>query len=167
MDTNTTLRLRLRFYKDVEKNIEDVHEIFEKSVKNNEGNYLIKVYENHIWFYVVESKKRIWSPHLHLELEQKSEKTTHIRGLFGPDQTLWTFFMFFHFIIAGTFVLFGMFAYSKYTLKQSYKTDILVMVAMVIIWFVLYFIAKELQKKGNNQMNEMENLFLKLINQSL
>lgn len=163
MDTNTTIRLRLRFYKDVEKNIEDVHEIFEESVKKNEGDFLIKVYENHIWFYVEESKKRIWSPHLHLELEQKSEKTTHIRGLFGPDQTLWTFFMFLHFIIAGAFVLFGMFAYSNYSLKQSYTTDIIVMAAMVIIWFVLYFIAKELRKKGNDQMNEMENLFLKII----
>ncbi|KAB1156629.1 hypothetical protein [Flavobacterium luteum] len=163
MDTNTTIRLRLRFYKDVEKNIEDVHEIFEKSIKSNEGNFLIKVYENHIWFYVVESKKRIWSPHLHLELVPKSEKTTHIRGLFGPDQTLWTFFMFLHFIIAGTFVLFGMFAYSNFSLKQSYTTDIMVMAAMVIIWFVLYYIAKELRKKGNDQMNEMENLFLKII----
>lgn len=163
MNTNTTIRLRLRFYKDVKKNIEDVHEIFEESVKKNEGDFLIKVYENHIWFYVEESKKRIWSPHLHLELEQKSEKTTHIRGLFGPDQTLWTFFMFLHFIIAGAFVLFGMFAYSNYSLKQSYTTDIIVMAAMVIIWFVLYFIAKELRKKGNDQMNEMENLFLKII----
>ena len=163
MDTNTTIRLWLRFYKDVEKNIEDVHEIFEKSVKNNEGNYLIKVYENHIWFYVVESKKRIWPPHLHLELEQKSEKTTHIRGLFGPDQTLWTFFMFIHFIIAGTFVLFGMFAFSNYSLKQSFSTDISVMLVMVFVWFVLYYIAKELRKKGNDQMNEMENLFLRII----
>ena len=163
MDTNTTLRLRLRFYKDVEKNIEDVHEIFEKSVKNNEGNYLIKVYENHIWFYVVESKKRIWSPHLHLELVPKSEKTTHIRGLFGPDQTLWTFFMFLHFIIAGAFVLFGMFAFSNYSLKQSFSTDISVMLVMIFVWFVLYYIAKELRKKGNDQMNEMENLFLRII----
>lgn len=163
MDTNTTIRLRLRFYKDVEKNIEDVHEIFEESVKKNEEDFLIKVYENHIWFYVVESKKRIWSPHLHLELEPKSEKTTHIRGLFGPDQTLWTFFMFLHFIIAGAFVLFGMFAFSNYSLQQSFSTDIIVMAAMVIIWFVLYFIAKELRKKGNDQMNEMENLFLKII----
>jgi hypothetical protein len=153
----------LRFYKDVEKSIEKVHDVFEESVKKNEGDFLIKVYENHIWFYVTASKKRIWSPHLHLELEQKSEKTTHIRGLFGPDQTLWTFFMFLHFIIAGAFVLFGMFAYSNYSIKQSYSTDIIVMAAMVIIWFVLYFIAKELRKKGNDQMNEMENLFLKII----
>ena len=163
MNTNTTIRLRLRFYKDVEKNIENVHEIFEQSAKNYEGDFLIKVYENHIWFYVEESKKRIWSPHLHLELVPKSEKTTHIRGLFGPDQTLWTFFMFLHFIIAGTFVLFGMFAFSNYSLKQSFSTDISVMLVMVFVWFVLYYIAKELRKKGNDQMNEMENLFLKII----
>ncbi len=163
MDANNEIRLRLRFYKDVDDNIENVQQKFENYSKNDLTDFAINVHENHIWFYAVGIKKRYWSPHLHLQLEPKTEKETHIRGLFGPDQTLWTFFMFLHFIVAGIFTIFAMFAYSNYTLKQPVTLDVLIMLLMVIVWFLLYFIAREVRKKGNEQMNEMEHLFLKII----
>mgnify|MGYP000846010405 CR=1 FL=1 len=163
MDANNEIRLRLRFYKDVDDNIENVQQKFENYSKNDLTDFAINVHENHIWFYAVGIKKRYWSPHLHLQLEPKTEKETHIRGLFGPDQTLWTFFMFLHFIVAGIFTIFAMFAYSNYTLKQPVTLDVLIMLLMVIVWFLLYFIAREVRKKGNEQMNEMERLFLKII----
>jgi hypothetical protein len=162
MDANNEIRLRLRFYKDVDDNIENVQQKFENYSKNDLTDFAINVHENHIWFYAVGIKKRYWSPHLHLQLEPKTEKETHIRGLFGPDQTLWTFFMFLHFIVAGIFTIFAMFAYSNYTLKQPVTLDVLIMLLMVIVWFLLYFIAREVRKKGNEQMNEMERLFLKI-----
>ncbi|MBK9223865.1 MAG: hypothetical protein IPO23_02920 [Flavobacterium sp.] len=163
MDANNEIRLRLRFYKDVDDNIENVQQKFENYSKNDLTDFAINVHENHIWFYVIGPKKRFWSPHLHLQLEPKTEKETHIRGLFGPDQTLWTFFMFLHFIVAGIFTIFAMFAYSNYTLKQPVTLDVLIMLLMVIVWFLLYFIARQVRKKGNEQMNEMERLFLKII----
>lgn len=163
MNTNNTIRLRLRFYKDVEENIETLQEKFKNYSKNSLDNIKINVCENHIWFYIIGIKKHYWSPHLQLELEPKNENETHIRGLFGPDQTLWTFFMFLHFIIAGIFTIFGMIAYSNYTLKQSYIMDVVVMVIMIVVWFLLYFIAKQIRFKGNGQMNELESLFLKII----
>ena len=163
MDANNEIRLRLRFYKDVDDNIENVQQKFENYSKNDLTDFAINVHENHIWFYVIGPKKRFWSPHLHLQLEPKTEKETHIRGLFGPDQTLWTFFMFLHFIVAGIFTIFAMFAYSNYSLKQSATLDVLIMLLMVIVWFLLYFIARQVRKKGNEQMNEMERLFLKII----
>ena len=163
MDANHEIRLRLRFYKDVDESIENVQQKFELYSKKDLSDFIINVHENHIWFYVVGIKKRFWSPHLHLQLEPKTEKTTHIRGLFGPDQTLWTFFMFLHFIVAGIFTIFAMFAYSNYTLKQPVFMDVMVMTTMVLVWFSLYFIARQIRKKGNGQMNEMEQLFLKII----
>ena len=163
MDANNEIRLRLRFYKDVDDNIENVQQKFENYSKNDLTDFAINVHENHIWFYVIGPKKRFWSPQLHLQLEPKTEKETHIRGLFGPDQTLWTFFMFLHFIVAGIFTIFGMIAYSNCTLKQSYIMDAVVMALMVIVWFLLYFIARQIRWKGNSQMNDLENLFLKII----
>lgn len=163
MDTDNTIRLRLRFYKDVEENMEMLQEKFKNYSKNSLDNIKINACENHIWFYIIGTKKHYWSPHLHLQLEPKNENETHIRGLFGPDQTLWTFFMFLHFIVAGIFTIFAMFAYSNYTLKQSATKDVLVTLLMVIVWFLLYFIARQVRKKGNGQMNEMERLFLKII----
>lgn len=163
MDTNNTIQLRLRFYKDVEENIDNVQQKFEEYAKNNPTDFTINVYENHIWFNVVGAKKKLWSPNLYLQLKPKNEKKTHINGLFGPDQVLWTLFVFTHFIVAGIFVIFGMFAYSKYSIKLPFYEDLMIMGLMVFIWFSLYFIARQMRKKGYIQMNEMEILFLEII----
>ncbi|HLF51137.1 hypothetical protein [Flavobacterium sp.] len=163
MDANNEARLLLRFYKDVEENIDTVLQKFEDYKKNNLNDCLLKIKHNHIWLDISDSKKEYWSPHLHLELEEKSENETHIRGLFGPEPTLWTFFMFLHFIIAGVFVIFTGIAYSNHVLKSPIQMNLVVMGLMVIIWFLLYFIAKQIRFRGHEQMNDLEKVFLEII----
>jgi hypothetical protein len=163
MDANNEIRLRLRFYKDVEENIDVVRQKFEDYKVNCSEDCHIKIKHNHIWMNIPEQKREYWSPHLHLELEPKGYNETHIRGLFGPEPTLWTLFMFLHFMVAGIFVIFSAIAYSNYVLKQPTTMDLVVMLLMVIVWFLLYFIAKQIRLKGNDQMNELEGKFLKIL----
>jgi len=170
MDANNEIRLRLRFYKDVEENVESVREKFENYKNNCTKDCQLKIKHNHIWMNMPDAKREYWSPHLHLELESKDNNETHIRGLFGPEPTLfgpeptlWTLFMFLHFIVAGIFVIFSAIAYSNYVLKQPTTMDLIVMLLMVIVWFLLYFIAKQIRFKGNGQMNELEGKFLEIL----
>lgn len=163
MDTNNELRLRLRFYKDVPESINLVLQKFEDYKKSNCDDFSVKTGGTHIWLNIKENKRAYYSPHLHLELEPKNENETHIRGLFGPDPTLWTFFMFLHFIIAGVFLIFSGIAYSDYVLKNSITFDLIVIGLMIFSWFLLYFIAKQIRENGHDQMNELETLFLKII----
>ncbi|HWR94221.1 MAG TPA: hypothetical protein VN192_03365 [Flavobacterium sp.] len=163
MDTNNEIRLLLRFYKDVDDKMENVIQKFKNFTEYDKSHFNIKLCDDHIWFYIIGDKKQYWSPHLHLQLESKENNKTHIRGLFGPDQTLWTFFMFLHFIVAGIFIIFGMIGYSHYSLKQSIISDIVIMFLMVVVWFLLYIIARQIRSNGNGQMNELEELFLKII----
>jgi hypothetical protein len=37
------------------------------------------------------------------------------------------------------------------------------MVLMVVVWFLLYFIAKQIRKNGNEQMNRLEGKFLEIL----
>ncbi|QBN18655.1 hypothetical protein [Flavobacterium nackdongense] len=163
MDANNEIRLRLRFYKDVNENIASVRQKFEQFKLTNSKDYHLKTKHNHIWINMPESKREYWSPHLHLELEAKENNETHIRGLFGPDPTLWTLFMFLHFMVAGIFVIFSAIAYSDYVLKQPTAMDLIVMLLMVIVWFLLYFIARQIRFQGNGQMNELEAKFLEIL----
>jgi H+/Cl- antiporter ClcA len=163
MDANNEMRLLLRFYKDISENVERLKSKFEISSREKSNEYAIKIKGNHVWISIIGSAKRYWSPHLHLELEAKNEKETHIRGLFGPDQALWTLFMFLHFIIAGIFVIFCGIAYSNYVLKLSTTFDFVVMVLMIVVWFLLYFIAKQIRKNSNEQMNRLEGKFLEIL----
>lgn len=162
METSNNVRLRLRFYKDVEEEINLVRNKFEDYAQKLSGEFKIVVCDDHIWMNVIGEKRQYWSPHLHLELESK-ENHTHIRALFGPSQTLWTFFMFLHFLVAGVFIIFGMILYSNLTLKQPFIMDLLVMGLMVIVWFLLYFIARQIRSNGYGQMDELEALFLKIL----
>ncbi|SHG07829.1 hypothetical protein SAMN05444396_104190 [Flavobacterium segetis] len=163
MDANKEIRLRLRFYKDVMINTTVLSQKFAIYAKSNPQDYFIKTRGTHIWINIIGSEKRYYSPHLHLELEAKSENETHIRGLFGPDPTLWTLFMFLHFVIAGIFLIFTGIAYSNSVLNKSYTSDFVVLTLMVLSWFLLYFIAKQIRSNGNDQTHELEKVFFKIL----
>ena len=163
MDSNNEIRLRLRFYKDVPENLESVLLKFENYKINCTEDCHLKIKHNHIWMNMPELKREYWSPHLHLELETKNTNETHIRGLFGPEPTLWTLFMFLHFMVAGIFIIFSAIAYSNYILKLPTTMDFIVMALIVFIWFLLYFIAKQIRFKGNRQMNQLEAKFYKIL----
>lgn len=166
METDNKIRLRLRFFKDIEENIDVVRQKFIDYRKVISTDFYIKIRENYIQFTISGEKQQYWSPHLSIvleEMEGNEKNATHIRGLFGPAQTMWTFFMFLHFFIAGTFLLFAMFAYSNYTIKEPIMMDLIIMFVMVFVWFLLYVIARQLREKGNDQMKDLENEFEKIM----
>ena len=149
MNTEDSIRLRLRFYKDIDENIEVVRQKFVNYSKEISPDFLMKIRNNHIQFTIKGEKQRYYSPHL--------------RGLIGPAQTMWTFFIFLHFIIAGIFLTFLMFAFSDYALKQPIVNDVIVMLVMVICWILLYVIARQTRENGYGQMEELEKECQKII----
>jgi hypothetical protein len=163
MDANNEIRLRLRFYKEVNQNIDSLRQKFIEFTTTKSPDYILKIKEYHIWINIKGIKKAYWSPHLHLEMESKGENQTHIRGLFGPDPGLWTFFMFLHFMIAGIFIIFAGIAYSDYVLNKPTASDFVVMSMMIFAWFLLYVIAKQIRSKGEKQMNDIEKVFLEIL----
>jgi hypothetical protein len=163
MELDNSIVLRPRFNKDVAL---PMHEILEHAAKIKEevkSDYRVKISDHHIFLFITLAKRKYYSPHLHLELEENEDKTTHIKCLFGPDQTIWTFFMFLHFFVAGVFLVFAMFAISDWMLKASLTKDLIVMGLMVVVWFLLYFIAKQIRYQGRHQITELMRLFLRIV----
>ncbi len=66
-------------------------------------------------------------------------------------------------MVAGIFIIFSGIAYSNYVLKMPTTTDFVIMLLVVLVWFLLYFIAKQIRFKGNEQMNELEAKFLEIL----
>ncbi|WP_396192340.1 hypothetical protein [Flavobacterium sp.] len=163
MELDNNVVLRPRFHKDVDLSICEIIE--RASIVKQEviDDYRVKISDHHIFLFITYAKRCYYSPHLHLELTENEDKTTHIKCLFGPDQTVWTFFMFLHFIVAGIFIVFGMFAVSDWMLKVSITSDLVVMGLMVVVWFLLYFIAKQIRYNGRHQIHELMRLFLRII----
>jgi len=166
MNTDNSIALRLRFYKDINETVDTVRQKFIDYKKHLPEDYLMKIRKNYIQFTVVGEKQRYWSPYLTIELEEKEGSNgniTHLKGLFGPAQTMWTFFIFLHFIIGGIFLVYSMFALSNYLLKTSFTKDLTVMGLMIATWILLYFVGKQTRENGYGQMEELEQEFLKII----
>lgn len=111
--------------------------------------------EDHLFIKFNRERSHFWSPQLQLEIESTDETSCRLYGLFGPNPTLWTFFMFLHFGLATLFIVFGVWAYSSAALERPYTLQLLAMGLLVVIWFVLYAFGRLGKRKGKPQMLEL------------
>ena len=161
MEPEKSIALRPKFEVESKKTVAEILERAKTLKSELKSDYQIKIIDDHLYFYFSKEKRKYYSPFLHLELEANEDKTT-VKGLFGPEQLLWTLFMFLHFIVAGLFLVFAMMAYTHWSLNQSIVLDVVVMSFMVVFWVLLYFIARINREKGVPQMYELEDLMYKV-----
>ena len=115
----------------------------------------IKCLDNHIFIKFNTQAAHFGSPQLHLEIDSLDEKASKIYGFFGPNPTLWTFFMFLHFIVATLFIIVGIWAYVSSSLHKPYGLQLAFMALLVVIWFALYTFGQMGKRKGKPQMQEL------------
>ena len=142
--------------------------VLEQLSAKGDQPFEIKRSDNHVFIRFLKEETHLWSPQLHLELLDEAEfggkaDTTRISGLFGPNPTLWTFFMFLHFGIATLFVIFGIWGYSAASLGRPYGIQVGVMSLMVVLWVVSYFLGRAGKAKGKPQMNALYTLYKRRI----
>lgn len=147
--------LRPRFKIEINKKHSTVLEAFEAK-KHNQSQFIVSRIDDHVFIKLPKAQQHFWSPQLHLEINEVNNNTSQLYGLFGPTPTVWTLFMFLHFVIAGLFTAFCVWAYSNYALKVDYHLQLWGIILMVILWFVLYFSGRI--SKTSNQ-SEMTNLY--------
>ncbi|MCR9182076.1 MAG: hypothetical protein NXH73_04035 [Flavobacteriaceae bacterium] len=163
MDIDNQIQLRPRFEKSVPKSLITIIANAKELSNSLKPDFIINNLDEHIWIYIGKENKKTYSPHLHLELEELHEGGTKIKGLFGPEPALWTMFMFLHFVVAGIFIIFGVFAYSNWSLGEPFGIHLGVMMLMIIAWFSLYFTARSNRKKGMPQARELEKVMNQLL----
>lgn len=163
MELENSIALRPRFTREVPKSRVEILENASKIKAEVKEDFRVKISDHHIFFFITQAKRKYYSPHLHIELSENENKSTTVKGLFGPDQTVWTFFMFLHFIIAGIFIIFMVIAYSNWILKQSTTMNFVVMGLMVVFWFALYFQARHNRKKCQPQMQQLHDLMHRVV----
>lgn len=140
-------------------------DLLQKMEQAEQPPFLIKRLDDHVFIRFREAERHFWSPQLQLEiLEEEGTEGCRVYGLFGPNPTLWTFFMFLHFGVATLFIILGMLAYSTASLGKPYGLLVGAMVAMVILWFVLYAFGRAGRAKGRPQMHELHQFYKAVCN---
>ena len=122
--------------------------------------------KHHVVLNIPPKDQHFWSPQLHLEINKnETDSTSTVYGLFGPNPTVWTMFMFFHFIVAGLFIAFGIWGYTNWSLKSDYGIQLLIALLMIVSWVVLYVIGRLGKATGKDQMHLLYDFMNKILNQ--
>jgi len=158
-----TIELRVRFTRFTNKSVPELAQQIQDWKKDKSFPYPVKQIDEHIWIEIPKKHKKMHSPHLHLELFPKKEGT-EVAGLFGPDPSLWTMFMFLHFFLALVFIILGIWGYSSWSLGKEYLPQFLIMGVIGLIWSGLYFFARYNRNKGKAQAKELEGIMNQLLN---
>jgi len=147
--------LRPRFKIELNKSHTSVLEAFEAK-RLDQKQFIVSRVDDHVFIKLPKVQQQFWSPQLHLEINALENNKSQLYGLFGPNPTVWTLFMFLHFLVAGLFIAFCIWAYSNYALKVDYQLQVWGIVGMIILWFLLYFSGR-LSKTSNQK--EMTALY--------
>jgi hypothetical protein len=145
--------LRPRFQVALKTDMDNLKAVFDQS---RDESFVVKRLDEHIYIKFRNSENTFWSPQLHLELTSFEEGVSKIHGVFGPNPTLWTFFMFLHFGVGTLFVILGIFAYSNYSLGHDITFWLAGMFFLVVIWFALYAFGRMGRAKGKPQMEQLK-----------
>ena len=156
MQISNNIVLRPRFSFDQKNAQSHVLEAFD-GAKKSQNTIKINRLDTHVFLKIPKAEQHFWSPQLHLEVLETDPSHCKIKGFFGPNPTVWTLFMFLHFVAAGLFIGFGIWAYSSWSLGTNVTTPLVLMVMMVVLWIALYSSGRIGKKKGQHQMHELHD----------
>jgi hypothetical protein len=161
-DIPKTIALRPRFQKVLDHNKLAILKLFEEE-KSNQKDFIVSVVDDHIFIKLPKKEQHYWSPQLHLEINDDSDNSAKLYGLFGPNPTVWTMFMFLHFVVATLFFAAGIWAYSNWSLGKDYAIQVFLTLLTVVVWFVLYLLGRLGRSKGQPQMQQLNSFMEKTI----
>ncbi len=159
MDIDKSVRLRPRFQHNTTLGKADLYNRIKTLKSKYKSQFRLTQSDNHLWIHHHKSREKIFTPNLHLEIIEDDEPETTIKGLYSPNNSYWTLFIFLHLILACLFIGFAIMAYTKSVVNSPYTLYVYLMIVVVLIWIGLYFFARYNRKRGLSQAYELESIF--------
>lgn len=159
---NSEIFLRPRFTIECKGTVSEVMNVFSLHLDKEKNSFRSRKVNNHFFIDIPQKETAFWSPQLQIEVVEEDNQTK-IKGLFGPKPQVWTFFMFLHFGVATAFIGFGILFYVKNKLGGSVVFPVVMLVALPIIWFVLYFLGSIGKEKSKPQINTLKQFVKKVL----
>lgn len=161
---NSAIFLRARFQLAVQHTPSYWVAVFKKALEEPSCHFTHRQVDHHVFIDIPDRKSTLWSPQLQLEFVPHEDPSgTLIKGLFGPKPQLWTFFMFLHFAIGIAFMVFAVLLYTNISLGQSYVLPLSMVVALPLIWILLYFIGRIGRDVGTPQMKALRDFVAQIV----
>ena len=161
--TNSPIHLRPRFTIDFENEKEVVIEKFKKVLNEENNRFPSKFVDGHIIIDVPKKEEHFWSPQLNIEIVETANNKSLLKGLFGPKPQVWTLFMFIHFVVGISFLIFGVMLYVRWNLNDSIVLPLMMVIFLPLFWILLYFLGRIGKSTGHHQMDDLHDLMTNII----
>lgn len=162
MALSNDIVLRPRFKLDIGRYNQSILSDF-KNAKTSQSSFIVTRIDDHVFIKYPKDQQTFWSPQLHLEINEVDKNNSIINGLFGPNPTVWTMFMFLHFLVAGVFIAFGIWAYTNWSLEKSYAIQLSLMLLMIVIWIGLYFAGSIGKASSEHEMHALNDFMYEVL----
>jgi len=145
----TSLRIRPRFQQIIPAPPEKVEERMKLRLKEPQNVCVGRVIPSFIVLKIPHEERHYWSPQLSLSLEEH-EKGTLVRGLYGPNPTVWAMFTFGYSALGLIALFIAIIGSSKASLGLD-APILWVLPVLAGLAVILYFVAQTGQKIGVEQ----------------
>ncbi|MEO9872081.1 hypothetical protein [Ekhidna sp.] len=156
----SSFKIRPRFKQRISGTKEDLEQMLLTGIKQKESQFITSHLPGHIYIRIHPSQQHFWSPQLHLSFEQ-DEDNVIVRGLYGPNPTVWAIF-FFGYVALGILTLFiGMWGLTRWSLDLD-SSILWFIPAFALIAVILYISAQAGQKLAAQQLFDIHHLYEEL-----
>lgn len=152
-------RIRPRINTSSDVSVDELSKRFKNHLADKQNICEGKVVHGFATIYPPEEEQHFWSPQLTLTFEE-SDDGTLVRGLYGPQPTVWTMFVFFYTIVGFAILIMGILGYSYWTLDKP-VTFLWTIPVLMLLFLSLFIVAYFGQKLGHKQMTRLHR-FLEL-----
>jgi hypothetical protein len=160
----SSFRLRPRFKHRISGNQESLEHLIKEALEDHES-FTSQHLPGHLVLKLRAGKRHNWSPQLQLSFEQDGEHII-IRGLYGPNPTLWAIF-FFGYLSLSILSLFVMvWGFSVWSLGKP-ATILYALPVFLVMAFLLYVGAQAGQKLGAQQMFDLHHFYEEITKSSV
>lgn len=139
------------------KTSEEIRRACEKIESTGNKDYIVKHNGKHIWIEMGQKKQEVWSPLLHLEVDEKSD-TTYVKGQYVENPMLWVALLSARIVIFTLFFLSAASLAFKWYSHQLFGTELMIMFAMASMWFGIYLLVKWNRRLSSKQAEELHEL---------
>lgn len=152
-----SIRIRPRFKIISKRTTEEIREHFKNKLAAEFNSYEGRILDNYIVIKVNQEEQHFWSPQLGLSLDDDGEDTL-VRGLYGPNPSVWLMFTFGHIAISVAAVFILIVGLSNMSLGLS-SMILWSLPVLAVISLVMYLIARAGRKLGEEQLFDLHHFF--------
>lgn len=161
----TSIRVRPRFKLTIDIPMAEIQQEFYDQMKAENSPCTGHIVPGFITLKIPTNDRHFWSPQLTLTLEKENESTL-VRGLYGPNPTVWAIFT----MGFGAVAILGLFALILGLVQVTMADNpwgLWVLPGLAIVAFLLYFGSQAGQKLGVEQTFQIHGFVEKVLKEKI